>query len=35
VILVHGEIAAQMAANTARGQKEGRLIPIEVLARRT
>ncbi len=34
VILVHGEIAAQMAANTARGQKEGRIIPIEVLARK-
>ena len=34
VILVHGEIAARMAANTARGQKEGRLIPIEVLARK-
>lgn len=34
VFLVHGEIAKTMAANTAHGQQDGRLVPIEVLARK-
>lgn len=33
-ILMHGKMAAQMMANTSRGVAEGRIIPIEVLARR-
>jgi SAM-dependent methyltransferase len=32
--LMHGNIAAQMMANTSRGVSEGRIVPIEVLARR-
>lgn len=34
VMLIHGEMAAQAMANTSRGFSEGRIIPIEVLARR-
>jgi ubiquinone/menaquinone biosynthesis C-methylase UbiE len=34
VLLIHGEIAAQAAANTGRAASEGRLIPIVVLARK-
>lgn len=33
-MLMHGKTAAQMAANTSRGVAEGRIVPIEVLARR-
>jgi ubiquinone/menaquinone biosynthesis C-methylase UbiE len=32
VMLVHGEIASEAAANTARGLADGRIVPIEVLA---
>jgi ubiquinone/menaquinone biosynthesis C-methylase UbiE len=34
VQLIHGEIAAQAMANTARGLAEGRIVPIEILSRR-
>jgi SAM-dependent methyltransferase len=34
VILVHGELAKQAMANTSRGLSEGRIVPIEALARR-
>jgi ubiquinone/menaquinone biosynthesis C-methylase UbiE len=34
VILIHGEIAKQAMANTARGLAERRLVPVEVLARK-
>jgi SAM-dependent methyltransferase len=34
VMLIHGKIASQMAANTSRGVAEGRIIPIEVLGRK-
>jgi ubiquinone/menaquinone biosynthesis C-methylase UbiE len=34
VMLIHGEIAAQAMANVARGLAEGRIVPIEVLARK-
>ncbi len=34
VMLIHGEIATQAMANTARGLSEGRIVPIEVLGRR-
>ncbi|HUJ86657.1 MAG TPA: class I SAM-dependent methyltransferase [Burkholderiales bacterium] len=34
VILVHGEDARAAMANTSRGVAEGRIVPIEVLARR-
>jgi len=34
VMLIHGEMATQAMANTSRGFSEGRIIPIEVLARR-
>lgn len=34
VMLVHGELAPQCAANTARGLTEARIVPIEVLARK-
>jgi SAM-dependent methyltransferase len=34
VMLIHGKIASQMAANTSRGVAEGRIIPIEVLSRK-
>ena len=34
VMLIHGEIAAQAMANTARGLTEGRIIPIELAARK-
>ena len=34
VMLIHGEIATQAMANTSRGLSEGRIVPIEVLARR-
>ena len=30
--LIHGEIAAQAMANTARGLLERRIVPIEILA---
>lgn len=33
VWLIHGELAQEAAANTARGLKEGAIVPIEVLAR--
>jgi SAM-dependent methyltransferase len=33
-MLMHGKIAAQMMANTSRGVSEGRIVPIEVFARR-
>lgn len=32
VMLVHGEIASEAAANTARGLGDGRIVPIEVMA---
>lgn len=31
VHLIHGELAAEMAANTSRGVAQGRIIPIEVM----
>lgn len=34
VMLIHGEIAGEAAANTSRGLSEGRIVPIEILARR-
>jgi len=34
VSLIHGEIAPEAAANTARGLKDGAIVPIEVLARK-
>src|SRR5688572_13560723 len=34
VILIHGELAPQAMANTSRGLSEGRIVPIEVLARK-
>jgi SAM-dependent methyltransferase len=34
VVLIHGEIATQAMANTARGLSEGRIVPIEVLGRK-
>ena len=34
VQLMHGDVAPQAMANTARGLKEGRIIPIEILARK-
>lgn len=34
VMLIHGEMASQMAANMSRGLLEGRIVPIEVLARK-
>jgi len=34
VMLIHGGIATQAVANTARGLSEGRIVPIEVLARK-
>lgn len=34
VWLIHGEMAPEAAANTARGLKDGAIVPIEVLARR-
>jgi SAM-dependent methyltransferase len=34
VMLIHGTLATQMSANTSRGVSEGRIIPVEVLARR-
>jgi len=34
VMLIHGEIATQAMANTARGLSEGRIVPIEVLGRK-
>ena len=33
-LLMHGTTGAQMTANTSRGIAEGRLVPLEVLARR-
>jgi hypothetical protein len=34
VQLIHGELAAVMAANSARGLKDGRLFPIEIFCRK-
>jgi ubiquinone/menaquinone biosynthesis C-methylase UbiE len=34
VMLIHGDIAAQMAKNMSRGLLEGRIVPIEVLAQK-
>jgi len=34
VQLIHGEIAAQAMANTARGLADGRIVPIEILGRK-
>jgi ubiquinone/menaquinone biosynthesis C-methylase UbiE len=34
VMLIHADIATQMMANMARGLSEGRIVPIEVLARK-
>jgi ubiquinone/menaquinone biosynthesis C-methylase UbiE len=34
VMLIHGEIASRAIANTSRGLAEGRLVPIEVFARK-
>jgi len=34
VMLIHGEIATEAMANTARGLLEARIVPIEVLARK-
>jgi len=34
VMLIHGKIASQMAANTSRGVADGRIIPIEALSRK-
>lgn len=34
VQLIHGELAAEMAANTGRGLKDGQLIPIEIFCRK-
>jgi ubiquinone/menaquinone biosynthesis C-methylase UbiE len=34
VMLIHGDIAPEAAANTARGLADGRIIPIEVVASR-
>ncbi len=34
VILIHGEIAPQATANTARGVAEASIVPIEILARK-
>jgi ubiquinone/menaquinone biosynthesis C-methylase UbiE len=34
VMLFHGEMASQMATNMSRGLLEGRIVPIEVLARK-
>jgi ubiquinone/menaquinone biosynthesis C-methylase UbiE len=34
VMLIHGTIATQMSVNTSRGVSEGRIVPIEVLARK-
>jgi len=34
VMLIHGDLAAQAMANTARGLFEGRIVPIELLARK-
>ena len=33
VMLIHGEVAPDAMRNTARGLKDGRIVPIEVLAR--
>jgi ubiquinone/menaquinone biosynthesis C-methylase UbiE len=34
VMLIHGELATQAMANTARGLSDARIVPIEVLARK-
>jgi len=34
VILIHGEIAPQAMGNTSRGLSEGKIVPIEVVARK-
>ena len=34
VMLIHGDLAAQAMANTARGLSDGRIVPIEILARK-
>ena len=35
VMLIHGDLAKQAMANTARGLADGKIVPIEVLARKT
>jgi ubiquinone/menaquinone biosynthesis C-methylase UbiE len=35
VMLIHGDIASEAMANTARGLAEGRIVPIEVLCRKS
>lgn len=34
IMLIHGDIATQAMANTARGLSEGRIVPIEILGRK-
>jgi len=34
VMLIHGDLATRAMANIARAMNEGRVLPIEVLARR-
>jgi hypothetical protein len=34
VMLIHGELAREAMANTARGVAEARIVPIEVLGRK-
>jgi hypothetical protein len=34
VILIHGPIAPQAMANSSRGINDGRVVPIEILARK-
>ena len=34
VMLIHGEVAADAMRNAARGLRDGRIVPIEILARR-
>jgi ubiquinone/menaquinone biosynthesis C-methylase UbiE len=34
VQLIHGELAAEMAANTARSLKDGKVLPIEIVCRK-
>jgi hypothetical protein len=35
VMLIHGELARDAMANSARAQQDGRIVPIEVVARRS
>jgi len=34
VMLMHGDIAAQAMGNTARALSDGRIVPIEIVARK-